>query len=864
METTPYIIQSLSILLQFSAAFLALRLIRITGNIMAWTFIATAIILMVSRRCLTLYEWLSNGLPLGAIEITYEIIGLVISLFMVLGIALIGPVFLDIKQSAKRIRQSEENYKFLVNNIPAMVFKGYADWSVDFYDDKIEGATGYSRADFELRRLKWSDILLEQDVDPAQQVFLQALKTGEPYVREYRVRDQAGRILWIQERSHIVLNKDGQIDFITGVFFDITSHKQLEEALQENEERFRLMAERSIDIIYQSDLRCTVRYCSPAVYRFGYSPEELLGKTFTDYLPPSEIEKARQAMKRAAAGQNVELLELQGRKKDGTPLYLEVNAFPILKEGQVAGIQGLVRDITLRKKDEDSLRVSETRYRRLFETAKDGILLLDAATGAITDANPFILELLGYAKEEVWGKHLWDFGLASDMENWKKALEDLQHQEYLHDENLPLQTKSGKAIEVEFISNVYMIDHERVIQCNIRDISERRRAEKEWVKLEAQLRQAQKMEAIGTLAGGIAHDFNNILSIILGYTEMTLLSLEEASPLRNDLEQVMRAGHRAEDLVQQILAFSRKGEQELRPLRISLIIKEALKMLRASIPTTIDIRTNIQGLGTVLADATQIHQVLMNLCTNAAYAMRDEGGILEVSLADLELQQSLPHPDLLPGGYIKLSISDNGQGMAPEVMARIFDPFFTTKALGVGTGLGLSVVHGIVKNLHGAVTVYSEPGKGSTFNVYLPRIEDQGPLETKEIAPLPTGKECILFVDDEEALVELGHRMLEVLGYEVVARNSSLEALKTFQAQPEKFDLIITDQTMPQMTGIELAKKISSIRSDLPIMLCTGFSEIITAERAKDLGIKDFIMKPMVIADLARRVRHVLDDSRKK
>jgi len=328
------------------------------------------------------------------------------------------------------------------------------------------------------------------------------------------------------------------------------------------------------------------------------------------------------------------------------------------------------------------------------------------------------------------------------------------------------------------------------------------------------------------------------------------------------MDKVFKASERARDLVKQILAFSRQGGEEIKPVQIHLIVNEILKLLRPTLPTTIEIRQNITSTGTVMADPTQIHQVIMNLCTNAYHAMQEKGGVLEVSLTDVELDSdyTAKHLDTHPGPYLKLTVSDTGHGMEKKVLNRIFDPYYTTKEKTGGTGMGLAVVHGIVKSHGGVISVYSEPGKGSTFNVFLPRTESaEGVVEPEEIIPLPTGKERILFIDDEPFIVDIGKGMLEHLGYTVVTRTSPIEALEAFKAQPDKFDLVITDMTMPKMTGDELAKELMAIRPDIPIILCTGFSELINEEKAKAMGIRAFVMKPVVQREMANAVRKALD-----
>ena len=371
------------------------------------------------------------------------------------------------------------------------------------------------------------------------------------------------------------------------------------------------------------------------------------------------------------------------------------------------------------------------------------------------------------------------------------------------------------------------------------------------------------MEAIGALAGGIAHDFNNILWGILGFTELSLQEAPEGSVLEENLQQVLVASHRAKDLIKQILAFSRMSEQERKPVNIEVVVKEAIKLLRASLPSTITIKHSLQESGnTVLADPIQIHQVLMNLCTNALHAMEQHGGLLEITMMPVDLDDSkiLNFGELNAGPYVKLAVRDTGAGMDADTMERIFEPYYTTKEKEMGTGMGLAVVHGIVRAHHGGIRVLSELGRGSTFEVYLPRVlKDAGDMQASS-DPLPTGNERILFIDDEETLVEMTLRMLSHLGYKVTAMTNSTEALNLFRSQPGHFDLIITDLTMPELTGDRLTQEIIRLRPDVPIILCTGFSEKISAERAKEIGLAAFLMKPIVLRELSGTIRRVLDD----
>jgi PAS domain S-box-containing protein len=383
-------------------------------------------------------------------------------------------------------------------------------------------------------------------------------------------------------------------------------------------------------------------------------------------------------------------------------------------------------------------------------------------------------------------------------------------------------------------------------------------------RAEAQLRQAHKMEAVGTLAGGIAHDFNNILAAIMGFSEIAIDKTPEASPARSHMERVLRAGLRGRDLVRQILTFSRQTEHEKQPLKLVGVVREALALLRASLPSTVDIRANLEGtLGFVLADPVQMQQVVMNLCTNAAHAMRHAGGTIAVDLAGFSLPSpgNAPDPTMGPGFYARLSVTDTGEGMAPDIQGHIFDPFFTTKAAGEGTGLGLSVVHGIVANHGGAITVSSQPGKGSTFTVYLPKfVEERSPGPADGVSAIPRGHERILFVDDEKDLAAMSNEILTNLGYRVTATTGSREALALFRLHPSRFDLVISDQTMPYMTGIELAREVLAIRPDMPVILCTGYSQLVDADKAREAGIKAFVMKPLTKREIARTIREALDE----
>ncbi|MBU0965569.1 MAG: cache domain-containing protein [Proteobacteria bacterium] len=449
--------------------------------------------------------------------------------------------------------------------------------------------------------------------------------------------------------------------------------------------------------------------------------------------------------------------------------------------------------------------------------------------------------------------------LAGQKENIRKALEKRQPK----NPTRVFDLRDGKPHYADIV--VYPLFGEAVAGAVIRidDVTEQVFAEMEKTNLLTQLQHSQKMEAIGTLASGIAHDFNNILTPILGYADMIKNETPVESHVCAYLNAVLNAGNRAKDLVSQILAFSRQKEQVRQAVPIHLIVKEALKLLRASIPTTIDIKTDIApDCCQVMADPSQIHQIIMNLCTNSYHAMRATGGALAIGLAPMDIKPEETKnisPELLPGPYVHLEISDTGHGMDHMTLERIFEPYFTTKKEGEGTGLGLSVVHNIVKSHGGHITATSELGKGATFHVYLPRLpQGEAPVD-QAMEILPTGNERVLLVDDEEVITRMEELMLTDLGYAVTAMMDSEKALQTFKARPHDFDLIITDMTMPRLTGLELTREILAIRPDIPIVMCTGFSELVNEEQAKAQGIREFLMKPVMKRDMSHAMRQALD-----
>jgi two-component system cell cycle sensor histidine kinase/response regulator CckA len=506
---------------------------------------------------------------------------------------------------------------------------------------------------------------------------------------------------------------------------------------------------------------------------------------------------------------------------------------------------------------EDSLRVSEMRYRRLFETAQDGILLLDGATGAITDANPFLLKMLGYGIEDLLGKKLWDIGPFIDIAESRKAFSVLQENDYIRYEDLPLQAKNGAKIAVEFVSNAYLVNGERVIQCNIRDITERK-------GLEDQLRQALKMEAIGRLAGGVAHEFNNLLTVMIGYSQLMLQDATISAETHELADQVLAAAHRAEALTRQLLMFSRKKILQTRVSNLNDVVAGITKMLRRVIGDNIVLRMDYSDMR-LLVDIGEglIEQVLVNLAINARDAM-PEGGHLSISTGHkIVSQASLEgHSHAVPGDFVWLRIEDTGSGMTAATQARIFEPFFTTKDIGKGTGLGLSMAYGIARQHHGWIEVTSELGVGSAFTLYLPAATEESARE-RVIPPvgpkLRGGNETILLVEDEPALRTMARTALIRLGYHVYEAGDGFAALDVWAQHKNEIDLLLSDMVMPEgMTGSDLALKLQADTPGLRVVLTSGYNSAGPGSLKLNEGTL-FMRKPYTLDTLSEMVRSCLD-----
>ena len=660
------------------------------------------------------------------------------------------------------------------------------------------------------------------------------------------------KIKWVREKANIEFDKAGKPVMAIGFTQDLTDLKQIENALKESEQKFKTMFDQA-PLSYQSlDEDGNFKVVNQTwLNLLGYSHEEVIGKSFGDFLHPDWKDHFKENFPRFKAIGEILGIEFEMIKKDGSLILVSFHGkISKDKNGNFQQTHCVFQDITKRNQMEEALKKSEQKYQTIMESMKEP-LYIGSQDFIIKYMNPAMIKRTGH---DATGEHCF------------KAIHDLDkkcpwchYEDIIEGNALELDVVSPKDNHSFHISTTPFVSNDGSISSlNVfRDITE-------FKKMENQLQQSQKMESIGTLAGGIAHDFNNILFPILGYTEMLLEDVPEESPFKESLNEIYISALRAKDLVKQILTFSRQENSELKLLKMQPIIKETLKLIRSTIPTTIKIKQDIKSdCGVIKADPTQIHQIIMNIATNAYHAMADIGGELIVSLNEMELGAlDLINPDMKPGAYAFLTIADNGIGMDKELSQKIFDPFFTTKEKGKGTGMGLSVVHGIIKKLNGGIQVDSKPGKGTQFHVYLPVEKSLSKeQETNSKAKIQDGIEQILLVDDEEAILTMEKKMLERLGYQVTSRTSSIEALESFRAAPKKFDLVITDMAMPNMPGDILAIELTKIRPDIPVLLCTGFSETMSEAKAASLGIKDFLLKPIIIKDLSQKIREVLDSN---
>ncbi len=657
--------------------------------------------------------------------------------------------------------------------------------------------------------------------------------------------------------QRVQLKNDNELTFIAKEFNTMVDQVEMREmALRESEVGYRNLVESPSDIIFTADNESKLIFINNNYEKWtGIKAKSLLGHPFAElFFSFKELNVL--ADRNQLDSNNDALYEEELRKKDGTAIPVELN-FSTQHDstGAAIGVIGIARDISNRRQAEEHLR----KYEQMVASITDYMLLIDRDL-TIQAVNNAYLENAKTERRHLIGSHIRT--IYEDQvfeEEFLPFLEAcLEGTSVKNDLLMTGNEGKAKYMVITYYPILEQDNSVSGVMMHQRDVTEQK-------KLEAMLHQSQKMEAIGTLAGGIAHDFNNIIGGIIGYAEMIEMFDAQTSPrIEARIQHVLKGAYRAKDLVDQILTFSRNSDSKKQPLNLGELVKDTMQFLRASIPSTIEIvKQELHAKAVVWADETSIHQILMNLCTNAAHAMQKDGGQLFVSLGieTISIEDIEKKNVTEAGSFVVLSVRDTGVGIDPAKITRIFEPFYTTKKTGEGTGMGLAMVHGIVKNLRGAVTVESSPGVGTTFNVYLPQFDfsekeaDDGQVVQDEI---PNGKGCILIVDDEEELVNFSKEILEHLGYEVVSKTSSVNARKTFMENPDRFDLVITDQTMPNITGLDLARQFIDMREDIRIILCTGFSQPNIEQEANALGIHRFVKKPFGARQLARMVREEL------
>jgi len=755
--------------------------------------------------------------------------------------------------------QSEEKFRLAFHTSPDSI--NINRLSDGMYIDINEGftrLTGYSREDV-LGKTSL-DLNIWADVRDRERLVDGLRRHGHVENFEARFRRKNGQI-GTGLMSARTLRLDRQ-DVILSITRDITARKQVEDALRESEDRYHQLLDASTDAILVR-IGEVIVHANPAALKLFKAGrlKDLVGKRYLELVHPEDRPGSAERVAKSMRGDWIAPpREHRMMTLDGQAVNVESTGVPIRYQGEIQHF-GMFRDITERKLVDEKLRETERKYRELAESLPQVIFEVDSC-GNLVYLNQKGYTLFGYAPEDfAQGFSVLEAFVPEDRERVARDIMlNVQGQRLGRQEYTALR-KDGTKFPVGVHANRVMRDSSATgVRGILIDLTTTQQAEAEKKKLEIQLQQAQKMEAIGALAGGIAHDFNNILSAIIGYIELAMLN-EGSENCIPELKEALKASNRAKDLVRQILSFSRQTDEERMPVRIGLVAAEAIKFLRATIPTTIEIRARIEEKsGAVLANSVELHQIIMNLCTNAVHAIGEKEGILEIAVQHAEIDHTRKDSliGLEVGPYIQLSVRDTGAGMPPEIVERIFDPYFTTKDKGVGTGLGLAVVHGIVKKSGGAIKVDSEFGKGSAFHIYLPRVDQAAPRPADQPEIPAGGSERILFVDDEKMLADIGQKVLERLGYDVVSRTSPIEALELFKAKPDGFDLVITDQTMPGMTGDALAKELMLIRPGLPVIICTGYSQIISPARAAEKGIKALVMKPILINDIAAAIRKAL------
>jgi PAS domain S-box-containing protein len=764
------------------------------------------------------------------------------------------------------LRESERRFRTLVDTIPYGIQELDMDGNITFanpahaqlYGSEPSQLVGTSILD--LAAGEYERQQLEEHLADI------AAHHPRPYPWFSKDSTKDGGMISTQVDWNYKRDVQGRVLGLITVISDISHRKNAEKALLDNLTFMNTLIDTIPNPVFYKDneglyLGCNLAYAQT----LGLDKEAILGSKLVELESTIASDMAEHYHRQdllLIKNSGVQVHEEQihcadGRRRD----FVLYKATFSDAEDKVAGMVGIMLDITARKKAEKAVKEGKNLF-DAFMQHLPGLAFMKDIRKRYIYVNDAFTHLTATNADDTFGRKtsdLWDAQTAAIIDNNDdKVLQSRMAENHMEDVRLT-DGQLRHLLTARF--PIFQDDVLFALGGISIDITARTIAQNQKQQLELQLQQTQKMEALGTLAGGIAHDFNNILAAIIGYTEIALADIHKDAAARQYLNRVLESGERARSLVKQILAFSRKGDMEPKPVQLKLIVKEVLKMLRASLPATIDIIQEIRSDGAVMADPTQLHQVIMNLGTNSGYAMGQSGGQFTVRLEEIDVDRPWPqqHGDIAPGPYLKLTVVDTGKGIEAEHIGKIFDPFFTTKPKGEGTGMGLAVVHGIVTGLGGAITVDSAPGSGTRISVFFPALPGGTAKTDTAQKALPVGKERILFVDDEPFQTDMFKHMLGLLGYTVEVCNSGDEALSLFDESIHSFDLVITDMIMPGMTGDQLAQKMLALRPDLPIILATGYSDGFTETQAKKMGLRGYAVKPLVMEELAQLVRTVLD-----
>ncbi len=768
-------------------------------------------------------------------------------------------------QKKKSDGQPSESLQKVIDAIPEPIMIINRDYTVAMANRAVWDSTSSSQRDecptcHQLTHHLEKPCSGKEHPCPLQEV----LRTHSPTRVEHVHYDKEGQAIHVEIIAAPVFDDHGNIVQIIESCRDISDRKRYEDEISNQLQFLKTLIETIPSPIFYKNAEGEYSGCNTAFEKvLGLSKEEIVGKTVYDIAPRELADKYESADNELMERRGVQNYEAQVRFFDGSLHDVVFSKATYMKgDGSLGGLVGVMADITKAKHTAKALEESVSRFNTFMDNLP-ALAFIKDVDGKYIYLNRAVESFYNQTVEQRVGKtdhELWPKTIATEIiENDRRVL--TEGKVFRVEEAVEIDGKAQHHLVVKFpIAD----DHQLSLVAGVAiDITDLKVAEREKDQLQRQLQTSHRMEALGTLAGGIAHDFNNILTAILGYADLAAIKAKDYPDIQNYLNRVLAASKRAKELVKQILAFSHQSEEQPRPVMLKPIVKEALKLMRASLPTTIRLEQNLNSEDATIAEPTRLHQIVMNLCANANYAMRNSGGCLRVDLSTIEIEpvQTRLNPDLKSGHYLKLAIGDTGTGISPENLDHIFEPFYTTKPKDEGSGMGLSVVHGIVKSYNGAIRVESEEGKGSVFNVYLPRIEAEESEEVEDTSTLPIGKERILFVDDELLQTELAEEALGQLGYTVTTFTDPIQALEHFRAQPESFDMVVTDMTMPDMTGNVLGKQIKSIRPDIPIIVCTGYSEIMDEKSARQSGFAGFLLKPLIVEDIARLIRSICETS---